>query len=87
MNDIHVEMVSVKKLYQMLGQRMFAVPQVQREFVWNGKKAASLMDSIYNNLPIGTILVWKTGRQNRNHLREELHLSRPTAQTTTRFCS
>jgi hypothetical protein len=67
-------MHKVKTLRRLLEQQIFAVPQLQREFVWNGKKAAALLDSIYRHIPIGTILLWKTDPQRRNLLREHLHI-------------
>jgi len=36
------------------------IPQFQREFVWDFKKCASLMDSIVKGYPIGTLIFWKT---------------------------
>ena len=36
------------------------IPQFQRDFIWSKEKAASLMDSILKNYPIGTIILWKT---------------------------
>ena len=36
------------------------IPQFQREFVWELKKCASLMDSIVKGYPIGTLIFWKT---------------------------
>ncbi len=36
------------------------IPQFQREFVWDIKKSANLMDSIIKGYPIGTFIFWKT---------------------------
>jgi hypothetical protein len=68
---------NVAELQKWLGRRIFAVPQLQREFVWNGKKAAKLFDSIYRGLTIGTLLVWETNSENSDWLRQELHLLPP----------
>ena len=56
---------------------IFAVPELQREFVWTSRKACDLLDSLYRNYPIGTLLVWKTGRRNENQLRSQLHILPP----------
>ena len=53
------------------------MPELQREFVWTSKKACELLDSIYRNYPIGTLLVWKTSRRNENQLRSQLHILPP----------
>jgi hypothetical protein len=37
-------------------------------------KACELVDSVYRNYPIGTILVWKTDRRNENQLRKQYHI-------------
>ena len=67
----------VTDLQKWLERRRFAVPQLQREFVWNGSKAAKLFDSIYRRLTIGTLLVWETSSDNSDWLRQELHLLPP----------
>src|ERR1017187_4649470 len=36
------------------------IPQFQRKFVWKEEQAFKLLDSIKNNYPIGSLLVWKT---------------------------
>ena len=36
------------------------VPQFQRPFVWDEDDAIQLLDSIANNYPIGSLLLWKT---------------------------
>jgi len=42
------------------------IPQFQREFVWDLKKCASLMDSIVKGYPIGTLIFWKTKERLRS---------------------
>ena len=36
------------------------VPAFQREFVWKRDNAKSLLNSLINNYPTGTILTWET---------------------------
>jgi len=36
------------------------VPQFQRPFVWKAPQAFNLLDSIANNYPVGSLLLWKT---------------------------
>jgi hypothetical protein len=36
------------------------VPQFQRRFVWKEQQALDLLDSVANNYPIGSLLLWKT---------------------------
>lgn len=72
-----IHQVSVRKLRRLLKERVFAVPKLQREFVWNGKRAAALLDSIYRHMPIGSILVWETKAKSYDLLRQALHILPP----------
>ena len=36
------------------------IPQFQRKFVWKEQQALDLLDSIANNYPIGSLLLWRT---------------------------
>lgn len=36
------------------------VPQFQRKYVWKDGQALDLLDSIANNYPVGSLLIWKT---------------------------
>jgi hypothetical protein len=67
----------VRMLWNFLDERRFAVPELQREFVWDAAKACKLLDSIYKKLPIGDVLVWETGRDYRHLLRQTLHILPP----------
>lgn len=77
MNRINFKNYSIKTLIRELERRKFAIPEIQREFVWNAKKACSLVDSIYRNYPIGTTMIWETNRNNHNLLRHSLHVLPP----------
>ncbi len=37
--------ISVKQIYKYLAEGRYAVPKLQRAFVWSGLKAAKLLDS------------------------------------------
>jgi len=37
-----------------------AIPEIQRPFVWKPTKVRDLIDSLYNNYPIGYIITWKS---------------------------
>jgi hypothetical protein len=42
------------------------IPQFQREFVWDLKGSARLLDSIFKNYPIGTFIFWRTNDRLRS---------------------
>jgi len=50
---------SIKRLLQEMDSGELALPEIQRDFVWNRKNVLLLFDSLYRGLPIGYMLVWK----------------------------
>lgn len=77
MKTIKFSSCDVKGLQKQMVNGVFAVPKLQRAFVWNGKKAAKLLDSIYLNMPIGPITLWDTQKKNKNLLRHTSHVIPP----------
>ena len=75
--DIQVNKCKVAKLLRDVDAGQFAIPKLQREFVWDGPKAAKLLDSILRAMPIGVILIWDTPKSQRLHLREKYHVLPP----------
>lgn len=71
---IRVQPRKVTLLLKDLDAGRFAIPRLQREFVWNGPKAAKLLDSIYRGMPIGTVLIWEAAKSQRLHLRQRFHV-------------
>lgn len=39
---------------------LFQIPRFQRDFVWDIKESAKLIDSLIKGFPIGTFVLWKT---------------------------
>ena len=77
MPEITFRPYPIKKVLSFLGERKFAIPKLQREFVWDIKKACKLLDSIYRNIPIGTILIWATSR-NQSNLLQQSNIALPS---------
>lgn len=42
------------------------IPKFQRPFVWQAEQAVSLIDSISNGYPVGSLLVWRTSEKLRS---------------------
>jgi hypothetical protein len=40
----------------------WSVPEFQRGFVWKPTQVRDLMDSLWRGYPVGTLLVWNSGR-------------------------
>lgn len=72
--DLTVQQKSISVLLRAVDERRFAIPRLQREFVWDGPKAAKLLDSIVLGMPIGMITIWQAPRAQRLHLRQKYHV-------------
>lgn len=58
MSKINVDNFSLRQLKTKFENHEFAIPEIQRQYVWNKPRVCNLMDSIYKNYPIGIGLVW-----------------------------
>lgn len=72
-----VKHISVVDLRKRFSERVFAVPKLQREFVWNGARAAALLDSISKGMPIGVVLIWETKPSQYDLLRKSSNVLPP----------
>lgn len=61
---------TIKALRLDLQARRFAVPKLQRNFVWDARRAAKLLDSIYHNMPIGSLFLWEMDRKSAHLIRQ-----------------
>jgi hypothetical protein len=62
--------LSLRGLRRRLLARQFAVPKLQRNFVWDAGRAAKLLDSIYREMPIGSLFLWEMDRRSANLIRQ-----------------
>lgn len=62
--------ISYSELVKLFSKRIFAIPDIQREFVWNKKKITKLLDSISKHFPIGTFLICKISSNKVSKIRE-----------------
>ena len=51
---------SVKELLFDIEKGKLALPDMQREFIWDNTQVRDLANSLYKNHPIGMILLWQT---------------------------
>src|SRR5580692_2979869 len=56
--------------YPLLQGHQFAIPKLQRNFVWDPGRAAKLLDSIYREMPIGSLFLWEMDRKSANLIRQ-----------------
>ncbi|MDD2891991.1 MAG: DUF262 domain-containing protein, partial [Candidatus Gracilibacteria bacterium] len=53
--------LNVKGLIQLAEKEQILLPEFQRPFVWDKSQIKLLIDSLYNNYTISSILVWEGG--------------------------
>lgn len=53
-----IEKDTVKNILGYISSGDIAIPELQRPFVWTSKQITELIDSLYNGLPTGFIVVW-----------------------------
>ena len=52
----------LKKLVRLIESRHIAVPEFQRGFVWKTAQVKKLFDSLINQYPIGSFILWETNK-------------------------
>ncbi len=57
--NIETQIRSMSKILDDLRQGIIQIPPFQREFVWQRSNIRELFDSIKNNYPIGSVLLWR----------------------------
>ncbi len=77
MARIGVKRYTIYRLLQFCRENIFAIPEIQREFVWDRKRVSNLFDSIWRQLPIGTLLIWETDISRRHLLRHAQNILPP----------
>lgn len=58
--DPKPEVLRIEELVLKVKTGDIKLPKFQRPFVWNKQDILSLLDSVYNGYPIGSILLWLT---------------------------
>ena len=51
---------TINEIIKAITDGEYRIPRFQRDFVWDTRKAASLLDSIFRGYPISSIILWKT---------------------------
>jgi hypothetical protein len=68
---------TVQTLYQQLRNRSFAIPKLQRNFVWDSRRAAKFLDSMYHQMPIGSVFLWEMDRKSAHLIRQSARILPP----------
>lgn len=83
-SKISVKPVSFLQLKKMFKKRIFAIPEIQREFVWTKSKILALLDSIKKHYPIGSFLICRVPRNKVREVRENASI--PKFDTKNKEC-
>jgi len=72
MTEPHLEhpTVKVKQLVEDYRAGRIVIPEFQREYVWQKRKAPLLIDSLYRGFPISSLLLWQSAEETRARRRE-----------------
>lgn len=54
-----VNNIAVSSLLSSVKVGSIAIPEIQRPFVWDSTKVRDLIDSLYQNYPVGYIIIWQ----------------------------
>lgn len=55
--------LTIEKIISRISAGDIRIPAFQRDFVWEPDQVAFLLDSIYKEFPIGTVILWKTEKR------------------------
>lgn len=58
--EIQPAAIKIDRLVDRIREGDIKIPAFQRGFVWNQEQITELLDSIYRNYPIGSILLWSS---------------------------
>lgn len=50
---------NVESILGFIESKEFAIPEIQRPFVWDNTQVKELIDSLYNGFPCGYIIIWQ----------------------------
>src|SRR5687767_6411250 len=72
MTEPHLEhpTVKVKQLVEDYRAGRIVIPEFQREYVWQKRKAPLLIDSLYRGFPISSLLLWQSAEETRARRRD-----------------
>jgi hypothetical protein len=60
LKDVNSDDLKLDKVIHKIELGLIKIPPFQRKFVWDQTQVIELLDSIYNNYPIGSLLLWNT---------------------------
>lgn len=74
---ITVKELNLKELKKYFEKGLLAIPELQRNYVWNAQRLRDLADSIYKGYSIGTYTIWDAPKTKETFLRHQKGLLPP----------
>lgn len=77
----------IPNIINYLERGKLKIPRFQRKFVWERSKIIKLLDSIYQEFPIGSFFIWEADRQYTKFFKDiaELEMPKPERFNTLDF--
>src|SRR5205814_5361043 len=69
MGSLSSDYKSVSELVDDFESGSIAIPEIQREVVWDGDQVKSLIDSIDKGFPCGCLIFWEPRERDKNLVR------------------
>ncbi len=73
MRPPEIKKVTIRLLRKELLAKKFAIPKLQRNFVWDARRAAKLLDSMFYNIPVGSLFVWEMDKASAHLINKAEH--------------
>jgi hypothetical protein len=71
---IKIQPITFEQLKDLFQLRIFAIPEIQRDFVWTKTKIIDLLDSIRKHYPVGSFLICRVPAKMATYIRESTTL-------------
>ena len=66
LSEISPSSPKIDRIISRIEEGDIKIPAFQRGFVWNQEQVIDLLDSIYRDFPIGSILLWNSHERLRS---------------------
>ena len=73
MKPPEIKRVTIRQLRRELLAKKFAIPKLQRNFVWDARRAAKLLDSMFYNIPVGSLFLWEMDKASAHLINKTEH--------------
>jgi hypothetical protein len=80
--SLHVDDDNLKAILNWMQEGRYRIPEFQRDYVWEAGDVTDLLDSIYNQYPVGSIFLWEVSEDKEDFFRNVRDLDQPPVRET-----